>query len=219
MSIFGMQMFRIGNFSTLSILTSSWALNLFHDRNVHLADIEWFRPGVLDQIEHHCDLIAAVELMTVDAIHPDFARHRFVRDNTKTQFGEKLRDVSERVYLNELVLASLRDVRFDEGAPYASSSGILIDGERANLSHVAPGEMQPGATEHSAIFGGYVKITDVLINMEERARQHLLLVGVIIDERVNLNGVAGIGLSDLHLFFSSSLRFLSLVLPCNCPLL
>jgi hypothetical protein len=40
--------------------------------------------------------------------------------------------------------------------------------------------------------------------MEERAREHLLLVCVIIDERVNLNGVAGIGLSDLHLFSTAS---------------
>jgi hypothetical protein len=200
MSIFGIQMFRIENFSTLS----ARALNLFYDRNVDLADIKRFRPGILNQVEHHCDLIAAVELMTIDAIHPDFARHRFVRDNTKTQFGEKLRDVCERVYLNKLVVASLRDVRFDEGAPQASASGILIDGERANLSHVAPGEMQPGATEHTAIFDSDVKITDVLINMEERAREHLLLVCVIIDERVNLNGVAGIGLSDLHLFSTAS---------------
>jgi hypothetical protein len=29
-------------------------------------------------------------------------------------------------------------------------------------------------------------------------------VCVIIDERVNLNGVAGIGLSDLHLFSTAS---------------
>jgi hypothetical protein len=196
MSIFGMQMFSIGIFSTLSVR----ALNPFHDRNVHLADIEGFRLGVLNQVEHHCDLIAAVELMTVDAIHPDFARHRFVRDHTKTQFGEKLRDVSESVYLNKLVPAGLLDVRFDQGAPYTSASGALIDGERANLSHITPGEMQSGAPEHAAIFGGDVKITDVLINMEERAWQHLLLVGVIIDERVNLNGVASIRLSDLHLF-------------------
>jgi hypothetical protein len=179
---------------------SAIALDLFNDRDVHLADIKGFGLCVVNQVEHHRDLIAAVELMTVDAIHPDFTRHRLVRYHAKTQFGEELRDVSERIDLNQFVPAGLLDVRFDEGAPDASTSGIFIDRERADLRHVAPGEMQSGAPEDAAVFDRDAKITNVLINMEQRARQHLLLVGIIIDESVNSNGVAGIGFSDLHHF-------------------
>ena len=55
-----------------------------------LADIKGLGPRVRDQVEDHCHLVAAVEFVAINAIHPDLARHLLVRDDAEAEPGEEL---------------------------------------------------------------------------------------------------------------------------------
>src|SRR4030095_7301466 len=100
--------------------------------------------------------------------------------------------------LNHVVSAPFGDFGLDQGPADPLAASILVNRERADLGHVAPGEVERRAAEDSVALERHVKIADVLGDAQDGAREHQLFGGEVVDQSRKLNPVFGQGQSNVN---------------------
>jgi hypothetical protein len=110
---------------------------------------------------------------------------------------EELGDEGEDKDSGDTKVGGLFEATADEETTEALSAEVLADGDRFHLGESFPGDLEGGTTEDVtvAILGDEV-IAEVVIEVTEGTREHLVGLGISHDECADLLDVGDPGLAN-----------------------
>ena len=122
--------------------------------------------------------------MAFEAFAPYLLRKGVFVDVCETQSFEKFRMVRKREHLLHAELVRFFQAVLYQFFPDALPLIITCNSNGPYLAEVFPQNVKRCDTDDPVIFKTYIKIPDVLIDLIEGTRQHLVFIGELIDERM-----------------------------------
>src|SRR3972149_600240 len=136
------------------------------------------------EIDDERCLVAIRELHAVQAVCPYLMGQLFFIHFEETELSEKTGLIGENEYPLRAEPCRLGQAFTDKRGAHAIAGPVLLHRQRTYLSQTLPADMKRAHASDGAVLLKDHKVAQMLVQLVQRARQHLTRVRVFIDERL-----------------------------------